>query len=286
MCGPDVVPCFIYKGDLEFQTRKKKKRKENQDNLYLYYYSCISDSVFTFDAILKKCSLDADAKNMTIHFTIALKYPLYFVHVNCVKSVSGWKRYEWDFNLPFVLVPQWVPVTTRTIRRRPCHSCTIAFLKGARLWTFWEIKRSVTVLVRLKPKCWRCPIHLTWNSLVSLSFFSSGKAHLRRAIQGHEEALRIYGLCHHLNKLEALQDILKASLKRSFDKYSENEKEDEFTDYMEAPDIIRELFSKTCPANTKHVFQSQLVTRCLGHFMYQITFHNQPKRKHNLRKWT
>lgn len=83
----------------------------------------------------------------------------------------------------------------------------------------------------------------TWHSLflylISLIPFS-GKAHLRQAIQGHEEALRIYGLCHHLNKLDALQDILRASHKRSFDKYGENEKEDEFTDYMEAPDIIRE----------------------------------------------
>lgn len=67
-----------------------------------------------------------------------------------------------------------------------------------------------------------------------------GKAHIRRAIQGHEEALRIYGLCHHLNKLEVLQDILKASHQRSLNKYSENENEEEFTDYTEAPDIICE----------------------------------------------
>lgn len=69
-----------------------------------------------------------------------------------------------------------------------------------------------------------------------------GKAHIRRAILGHEEALRIYGLCHHLNKLEALQDILKASHQRSLNKSSEseNENEEEFTDYTEAPDIICE----------------------------------------------
>lgn len=81
-----------------------------------------------------------------------------------------------------------------------------------------------------------------------------GKAHLRRAIQGHEEALRIYGLCHHLNKMEALQDILKASHKRSFDKYSENETEDEFSDYIEAPDIIPKTEHKAemeVPATTK-----------------------------------
>lgn len=67
-----------------------------------------------------------------------------------------------------------------------------------------------------------------------------GKAHIRRAILGHEEALRIYGLCHHLNKLEVLQDILKASHQRSLNKSSENENEEEFTDYTEAPDIICE----------------------------------------------
>ncbi|XP_072237114.1 rhophilin-2 isoform X2 [Leuresthes tenuis] len=65
----------------------------------------------------------------------------------------------------------------------------------------------------------------------------TGKAHIRRAIRGHEEALRIYSLCHHL-KLEVLQEILKASHQRSLNKYSEVENEEEFTDYMEAPDII------------------------------------------------
>lgn len=69
--------------------------------------------------------------------------------------------------------------------------------------------------------------------------FFLGKAHIRRAILGHEEALRIYSLCHHLNKLEILEDILKASHQRSLNKSSENENEDEFTDYIEAPDIIR-----------------------------------------------
>uniref|UniRef100_A0A671TLY6 Rhophilin, Rho GTPase binding protein 2 n=1 Tax=Sparus aurata TaxID=8175 RepID=A0A671TLY6_SPAAU len=80
------------------------------------------------------------------------------------------------------------------------------------------------------------------------------KAHIRRAILGHEEALRIYGLCHHLNKLEALQDILKASHQRSLNKSSENENEEEFTDYTEAPDIISKTEHKAemeVPATTK-----------------------------------
>lgn len=67
-----------------------------------------------------------------------------------------------------------------------------------------------------------------------------GKAHIRRAIRGHEEALRIYGLCHHLNKMDVLQDILQASHQRSLNKCSINENDEEFADYTEAPDIICE----------------------------------------------
>uniref|UniRef100_A0A3Q2Z228 Rhophilin, Rho GTPase binding protein 2 n=1 Tax=Hippocampus comes TaxID=109280 RepID=A0A3Q2Z228_HIPCM len=58
------------------------------------------------------------------------------------------------------------------------------------------------------------------------------------APKGHEEALRIYCLCHHLNKLEVLQDILKASHQRSLHKASDNQTDEEFTDYLDAPDII------------------------------------------------
>ncbi|XP_054625775.1 rhophilin-2 isoform X2 [Dunckerocampus dactyliophorus] len=65
-----------------------------------------------------------------------------------------------------------------------------------------------------------------------------GRAHIRRAITGHEEALRIHCLCHHLNKLEVLQDILKASHQRSLHKSSENQSEEEFPDYLVAPDIV------------------------------------------------
>lgn len=67
-----------------------------------------------------------------------------------------------------------------------------------------------------------------------------GKAHIRRAILGHEEALRIYSLSHQLHELEVLQEILKASHERSLEKATEYEHEDEFPDYMEAPDIIGE----------------------------------------------
>lgn len=81
-----------------------------------------------------------------------------------------------------------------------------------------------------------------------------GKAHIRRAIMGHEEALRILGLCEHLKKLEVLQEILKASHQRSVLKQTEHENEDEFTDYMEAPDIMSKAEHKAemeIPATTK-----------------------------------
>lgn len=81
-----------------------------------------------------------------------------------------------------------------------------------------------------------------------------GKAHIRRAILGHEEALRIYSLCHHLAKLDILEGILKASHQRSLNKFSDNENEEEFTDYTEAPDIISKTEYKAemeVPATTK-----------------------------------
>lgn len=65
-----------------------------------------------------------------------------------------------------------------------------------------------------------------------------GKAHLQRAIMGNEEAIRTHALCRHLRKLDILNDILQASHKRSLAKFEQYEKEDEFTDYMIAPDII------------------------------------------------
>uniref|UniRef100_A0A665VB32 Rhophilin, Rho GTPase binding protein 2 n=1 Tax=Echeneis naucrates TaxID=173247 RepID=A0A665VB32_ECHNA len=81
-----------------------------------------------------------------------------------------------------------------------------------------------------------------------------GKAHIRRAILGHEEALRIYGLCHHLNKLDILEEILKASHQRSLKKQSEHENEEQFADFTEAPDIISKTEHKAemeVPATTK-----------------------------------
>ncbi|CAM4525411.1 unnamed protein product [Leuciscus chuanchicus] len=71
-----------------------------------------------------------------------------------------------------------------------------------------------------------------------------GKAHLQRSIMGHEEAIRTHSCCRHLQKLDILSDILQASLKRSLTKFDQNDKEDEFTDYMLAPDIISKTEKK------------------------------------------
>ncbi|XP_077085094.1 rhophilin-2 isoform X3 [Siphateles boraxobius] len=71
-----------------------------------------------------------------------------------------------------------------------------------------------------------------------------GKAHLQRSVMGHEEAIRTHSCCRHLQKLDILSDILQASLKRSLTKFDQNDKEDEFTDYMLAPDIISKTEKK------------------------------------------
>uniref|UniRef100_UPI00398F7BA0 rhophilin-2-B-like n=1 Tax=Pristiophorus japonicus TaxID=55135 RepID=UPI00398F7BA0 len=64
-----------------------------------------------------------------------------------------------------------------------------------------------------------------------------GKAHLRKAIMGHEEALRVQNLCKALRKIEILHEILRVSHNRSLTKYTEHEQEDDF-DMMKAPNII------------------------------------------------
>ncbi|XP_026070964.1 rhophilin-2-like isoform X1 [Carassius auratus] len=81
-----------------------------------------------------------------------------------------------------------------------------------------------------------------------------GKAHLQRSIMGHEEAIRIHSRCRHLQKLDILSDILQAGLKRSITKFEQNDKQDEFTDYMLAPVIISKTEKKAemeIPAATK-----------------------------------
>uniref|UniRef100_A0A3B4ZT82 Rhophilin Rho GTPase binding protein 1 n=1 Tax=Stegastes partitus TaxID=144197 RepID=A0A3B4ZT82_9TELE len=64
-----------------------------------------------------------------------------------------------------------------------------------------------------------------------------GKAHLRCAVIRHEEALRVHSLCKILRKMDILQDVLSLTHKRSLDKYSELDREDDFDETAEAPEI-------------------------------------------------
>uniref|UniRef100_UPI00398F8781 rhophilin-1 isoform X1 n=2 Tax=Pristiophorus japonicus TaxID=55135 RepID=UPI00398F8781 len=64
-----------------------------------------------------------------------------------------------------------------------------------------------------------------------------GKAHLKKAIIKHEEAMRIHSLCRILRKMDILQEVLAVAHKRSLKKYSEIDREDDFFDTVEAPEI-------------------------------------------------
>ncbi|KAM9849162.1 rhophilin-1 [Aulostomus maculatus] len=64
-----------------------------------------------------------------------------------------------------------------------------------------------------------------------------GKAHLRRAVIRHEEAMRVHSLCKILRKMDILQDVLSVTHRRSLDKYSELDREDDFDETAEAPEI-------------------------------------------------
>uniref|UniRef100_A0A8C0H751 Rhophilin Rho GTPase binding protein 2 n=1 Tax=Chelonoidis abingdonii TaxID=106734 RepID=A0A8C0H751_CHEAB len=66
-----------------------------------------------------------------------------------------------------------------------------------------------------------------------------GKAHLRKAIVYHEEALRVCGLCKKLRNIDILQEILTVAHKRSLIKYAQHEQEDDFLSLMEASSVLR-----------------------------------------------
>lgn len=49
--------------------------------------------------------------------------------------------------------------------------------------------------------------------------------------------MRVHGLCKILRKMDILQDVLSLTHKRSLDKYSELDREDDFDETAEAPEI-------------------------------------------------
>ncbi|XP_010637551.1 rhophilin-1 isoform X2 [Fukomys damarensis] len=63
------------------------------------------------------------------------------------------------------------------------------------------------------------------------------KAHLKRAILGQEEALRLHAMCRVLRTVDLLQAVVAQALRHSLAKYSELEREDDFFEATEAPDI-------------------------------------------------
>uniref|UniRef100_A0A8C4NCC3 Rhophilin, Rho GTPase binding protein 1 n=1 Tax=Eptatretus burgeri TaxID=7764 RepID=A0A8C4NCC3_EPTBU len=64
-----------------------------------------------------------------------------------------------------------------------------------------------------------------------------GKAHLRRAVLLHEEALRVHMFCKPLRRLDVLQEVLTFSHNHSLTKYSDLDEEDNFIDIDEVPNI-------------------------------------------------
>ncbi|XP_034093204.1 rhophilin-1 [Gymnodraco acuticeps] len=85
-----------------------------------------------------------------------------------------------------------------------------------------------------------------------------GKAHLRRAVIRHEEAMRVHSLCKILRKMDILQDVLSLTHKRSLDKYSELDREDDFDETAEAPEIQSQTNQK--PEITPTNFSTVQVT--------------------------
>uniref|UniRef100_A0AAR2LIM4 Rhophilin, Rho GTPase binding protein 1 n=1 Tax=Pygocentrus nattereri TaxID=42514 RepID=A0AAR2LIM4_PYGNA len=65
----------------------------------------------------------------------------------------------------------------------------------------------------------------------------ASKAHLRKAIIRHEEALRLHGVCKMLRKMDILQEVLSYGHTRSLEKYSDIDQEDDFCEIAEAPEI-------------------------------------------------
>uniref|UniRef100_A0AAR2IWX5 Rhophilin, Rho GTPase binding protein 1 n=1 Tax=Pygocentrus nattereri TaxID=42514 RepID=A0AAR2IWX5_PYGNA len=82
--------------------------------------------------------------------------------------------------------------------------------------------------------CWERlaeePVRLIFNSHLR-------KAHLRKAIIRHEEALRLHGVCKMLRKMDILQEVLSYGHTRSLEKYSDIDQEDDFCEIAEAPEI-------------------------------------------------
>nr|XP_055170349.1 rhophilin-1 isoform X2 [Nyctereutes procyonoides] len=91
-----------------------------------------------------------------------------------------------------------------------------------------------TALVHVKAEHFRALAH--YHAAVALCD-SPRKAHLKQAILGQEEALRLHAVCRALRRVDLLQAVLARALRCSLAKYSELDREDDFLETSEAPDI-------------------------------------------------
>ncbi|XP_034822688.2 rhophilin-1 isoform X4 [Pan paniscus] len=95
------------------------------------------------------------------------------------------------------------------------------------------------------PVSWTALVHVKAEYFRSLAHYhvamalcnGSRKAHLKRAILGQEEALRLHALCRVLREVDLLRAVISQTLQRSLAKYAELDREDDFCEAAEAPDI-------------------------------------------------
>uniref|UniRef100_A0A8C4YIB3 Rhophilin Rho GTPase binding protein 1 n=1 Tax=Gopherus evgoodei TaxID=1825980 RepID=A0A8C4YIB3_9SAUR len=84
-----------------------------------------------------------------------------------------------------------------------------------------------------------------------------GKAHLKKAIMRHEEAMRIHSLCKILRKMDILQEVLSFAHKRSLSKYSEIDHEEDFFETGDGPLSVFSAKNKWCPARRVHLARGE-----------------------------
>uniref|UniRef100_A0A452T0F0 Rhophilin Rho GTPase binding protein 1 n=1 Tax=Ursus maritimus TaxID=29073 RepID=A0A452T0F0_URSMA len=99
-----------------------------------------------------------------------------------------------------------------------------------------------------------------------------GKAHLRRRVLGQEEALRLHAVGRALRRVDLLQAVLAQALQRSLAKYSELDREDDFLETTEAPDIQPKTQQKPeirapsfSTVKVTDIFHRLVSTPCPGH---------------------
>ncbi|ELW63415.1 Rhophilin-1 [Tupaia chinensis] len=97
------------------------------------------------------------------------------------------------------------------------------------------------------PVSWTALVHVKAQHFCALAHYhaamalcdGSRKAHLKHAILGQEEALRLHATCRVPREVDQLQAVLAQALRHSLAKYAELDREDDFFEVAEAPDVRR-----------------------------------------------